>query len=579
MRAEAIVLAGGRASRMGGVDKPAIVVGGRSMLATVLAALDWCETVAVVGPHRDDLPARVLQTMEHPPGAGPVAAISAGIAALPGNADLVAVVAADLPLLRNDAVRELARACADSGAPVAFAVDDAGRVQYLVGVWRHDVLARQLAALGSTANRRMQDLVPDGAATVPLDGILDADTPADLARLAPSSTPLTLDEAREAVRRHIAPLPVRDVAVPDAVGGALASPMVASEPLPRVDVSAMDGYALAGEPPWRLRADVGYAGGARPDGLHPGEAVRIATGAHVPDGADSVLRDEYARASDGALDADRAPPPGTDIRRSGEDWPRGHLLAEARTPVTPALVSLAASADVATIEARGPVRALVVVTGDEIRRDGPLRPGQTRDSLGPALPMFLSHNGIHTVRSAHLRDTAGGFDEVIRAVTDADLLVVVGATGGGAADQLRGALQRAGATVVVPRLACRPGGSTVVAVLPGGRVVLGLPGNPFAAIASLSVLTPALVDALTGRARRPVTRVPLHNAAAVTTDRTRFAPATLTAAGWVAATSVRTAHLGGLVDADAFAIVPAAARDDDLVELVDSRSTPQALLS
>ena len=196
MRAEAIVLAGGRGSRMGGVDKPAIVVGGRSMLTTVLAALDWCETVAVVGPHRDDLPAGVLQTQEHPPGAGPVAAIAAGIAALPGNADLVAVVAADLPLLRDDAVRELARECADSGTPVAFAVDDAGRVQYLVGVWRHDVLARQLAAVGSTANRRMQDLVPDGAAKVTLDGILDCDTPDDLARLEPGAA-VTLEVARE----------------------------------------------------------------------------------------------------------------------------------------------------------------------------------------------------------------------------------------------------------------------------------------------------------------------------------------------------------------------------------------------
>ncbi|HEY5854362.1 MAG TPA: NTP transferase domain-containing protein [Aldersonia sp.] len=568
MRAEAIVLAGGRASRMGGVDKPALVVGGRSMLATVLAALDWCETVAVVGPHRDSLPADVMQTREHPPGAGPVAAVSAGIAALPGNADLVAVVAADLPLLRSDVVRELARECTDSGVPVAFAVDDAGRVQYLVGVWRHDVLARQLAALGSTANRRMQDLVPDGATTVTLDGILDADTPADLARIAPSAA-TGLDEARESLRRSLTPLPAHDLAVADALGAVLAAPMVANEPLPRVDVSAMDGYAVAGAPPWRLRADVGYAGGARPDGLHPGEAVRIATGAHLPDGAVAVLRDERARVvTDATLDADRDVAPGTDIRRSGEDWSSGIRLADAGTPVTPALVSLAASADVAIVAARGPVRARVVVTGDEIRRDGPLRPGQTRDSIGPVLPIFLAHNGIRTVDTAHLRDTASGFDEVLRALTDADLLVVVGATGGGAADQLRAALRRVDATVVVARLDCRPGGSTVVAALPDSRVVLGLPGNPYAAIASLSVLSPALIDALTGRTPRVADRVPLRNAGAIATDRTRVAPAARTTEGWLATDAVRTAHLGGLVDADAFAIVPPGARDGDLVELV-----------
>ena len=317
-----------------------------------------------------------------------------------------------------------------------------------------------------------------------------------------------------------------------------------------------------------MRADVGYAGGARADGLHPGEAVRIATGAHVPEGAVAVLRDEYAQVSNAVLEADRDLSPGTDIRRSGEDWPRGHVLTEAGIPVTPALVSLAASADVASLAVRGPVRARVVVTGDEIRRDGPLRPGQTRDSIGPVLPMYLLHNGIHTAGSAHLRDTASGFDEVIRTVTDADLLVVVGATGGGAADQLRGALQRAGATIVVERLACRPGGSTVVAALPDGRVVFGLPGNPFAAIASLSVLAPALVDAMTGRTPRVADRVPLRNASRVATDRTRLAPAARTADGWVAMAGVRTAHLGGLVAADAFAIVPVEARDGDLVEVV-----------
>jgi molybdopterin biosynthesis enzyme len=104
--------------------------------------------------------------------------------------------------------------------------------------------------------------------------------------------------------------------------------------------------------------------------------------------------------------------------------------------------------------------------------------------------------------------------------------------------------------------------------MPDGRVVFGLPGNPFAAIASLSVLAPALVDALTGRTARPAERVSLRNASTVATDRTRLAPVARTADGWVAETGVRTAHLGGLVAADAFAIVPTGARDGDLVEVV-----------
>lgn len=159
MRAEAIVLAGGRASRMGGVDKPGLVVAGRRMLDTALAALDWCDTVVVVGPHRDDLPADVMQTQEHPPGSGPVAGIAAGIAALPRTASHIAVLAADLPMVQPDTIRELARRCEETGRP-SFAVDDAGRVQYLIAVWPADELAQRLAALESPTNRPVQDLIP-----------------------------------------------------------------------------------------------------------------------------------------------------------------------------------------------------------------------------------------------------------------------------------------------------------------------------------------------------------------------------------------------------------------------------------
>ena len=197
MRAEAIVLAGGRASRMGGVDKPAIVVAGRSMLDTALAAVAWCEHVAVVGPHRDDLPAEIQQTQEHPPGSGPVAGIVAGLAALPGTEGFVVVLAADLPALQPDTVRELTRQCAESGRP-AFAIDAAGRVQYLVGVWPHDVLAHRLAELGSPVNRRMSDIVPDDVTSVRFDDTVDCDTPEDLAAFATESRraePLALIEA------------------------------------------------------------------------------------------------------------------------------------------------------------------------------------------------------------------------------------------------------------------------------------------------------------------------------------------------------------------------------------------------
>ncbi|WP_040797887.1 molybdopterin-binding protein, partial [Nocardia higoensis] len=313
-----------------------------------------------------------------------------------------------------------------------------------------------------------------------------------------------------------------------------------------------------------------FAGGQRPEGLRPGEAVRIATGAHVPDGATLVLRDEFADiTAERVLRRLPGTPVREDIRRRGEDRHPGDPVAPAGSPVTAALISAAASVEVTAAPVRGPVRARVVMTGDEIRSDGPLRAGQTRDSIGPILPDLLGWCGVVTVDRVHLRDTPNGFDDVLAAATDCDLLVVVGATGGGAADQLRAALTRASATVVVPRLRLRPGGSTVVAELPSRTTVLGLPGNPFAAVATALALTRAIVDGRTRATQARPSRAPLRNASAITGPVPRIVPARRDdEGGLVGDHSIRTAHLGGLIDRDGLVVVPAEANDGDLVEFI-----------
>ena len=166
-----------------------------------------------------------------------------------------------------------------------------------------------------------------------------------------------------------------------------------------------------------------------------------------------------------------------------------------------------------------------------------------------------------------LADTAASFDAVF-ADAAADLILVVGATGRGAADRLRPALDRAGARVVVERVRCRPGGSQITALLPDGRVVVGLPGNPFAAVATLLTTVPAVVDALTGRRRQVGTGI-LTNADAVTAPLTRIVPVSRTPHGeWVGSASTRTAHLAGMLGHDALAIVPPNAPPGAPVELI-----------
>ena len=568
---EAVIVAGGRATRMGGVDKPALAVGGRRLLDTALASVTGCARITVVGPRRDDLDPAIIQVQEHPAGAGPVAALAAASPV----ADVVVTLAADLPFVTAATVATLIAALdADLSADAAFAVDDEGRTQYLLAVWRGPALSARLAHLGEeVADRPMKALLPDRYASVTVTGTADCDTPADLHRArvahAPGRVASDPDDARSLVRQALLPLDARRIPVGAAEGATLAAPLVAEAALPPLPTSAMDGYAVAGDGPWALRPEVRRAGDPAVFTLADGEAVRIATGAHLPAGATAAVRDEFVRVDNGVVHRLPECPVRDDTRRRGEDWDPGFVLAESGETVTPAVLSAALSGEVTEIDVRGPLRVHLVISGDEIVRNGPLLEGRTRDSLGPVLPRFVRWCGAEPVGETLLHDSPGGFEALFAGTQDVDVLVIVGATGGGAADQLRGALDRAGAHIVVERVRCKPGGSQVAAVLPDGRAVLGLPGNPVAALSTLLVMLPAVVDGRTGRT--PPSRLvgPLANASEVEGDRTRLLPARQREDGqWLCDNAIRTAHLAGLIGRTAIALVPPRCSDGDVVELL-----------
>jgi molybdopterin-guanine dinucleotide biosynthesis protein A len=169
----AIVLAGGASRRMG-IDKPEQHVGGRRLLDVALAAVAEAEDVVVVGPPRA-VPDDIVVVCEEPAGSGPVAAIAAGLSALPGDPADIAVLAADMPRITRDTVAALAAARGD--APVAVAVDHAGRAQYLTAVWDSGALAAALTAAPSQA----RDLLPRSAVMAVVGDVTDVDTPGQLA--------------------------------------------------------------------------------------------------------------------------------------------------------------------------------------------------------------------------------------------------------------------------------------------------------------------------------------------------------------------------------------------------------------
>ncbi|WP_433155418.1 molybdenum cofactor guanylyltransferase [Actinomadura nitritigenes] len=177
---DAVLLAGGRARRLGGADKPAAKVGGRALIEWVAAAASGASRTIVVGPPRDVVPGAV-RVREDPPAAGPVPALRAGLAEV--RAPWVALLAADLPFLRPVHIAALLHAAGERDGAVL--VDGEGREQWLAGCWRTARLRDALAAYTGASLRGV--LGPLGPAEVALPAgerppWYDCDTPEDLAR-------------------------------------------------------------------------------------------------------------------------------------------------------------------------------------------------------------------------------------------------------------------------------------------------------------------------------------------------------------------------------------------------------------
>lgn len=320
---------------------------------------------------------------------------------------------------------------------------------------------------------------------------------------------LPWDQARQVARTAAAPLPVVAARLDEALGCVLAEPLRALTDLPAFDTAAMDGWAVAGRGPWRLADDV--LAGDEPTQLPDGHAARIGTGAVLPHGADAVLRAERGQLErsgggvrlwaldelTGLVDDAARPARGTDIRPRGEECRRDDPLVPAGATVTPAILGLAAAAGYDTLPVvRTPVVA-VLVLGDELLERGLPRPGRVRDALGPLVPAWVASLGARGNPPVRVPDTRQALvDEIDDAA--ADIVVTTGSTARGPVDHLHEVLRSVGARWLVDGVAVRPGHPMLLAKLPDGRFVLGLPGNPLAAVSALVTLAAPLLAGLRG---------------------------------------------------------------------------------
>ncbi|MEV4108581.1 molybdopterin molybdotransferase MoeA [Nonomuraea sp. NPDC049695] len=373
--------------------------------------------------------------------------------------------------------------------------------------------------------------------------------------------------ARALAVDSVAPLKPTSVLLSEALGCRLAEPLTALVAVPGVDVAAMDGYAVAGAGPWRMVGRVLAGGACYGDELRAGEAVEIATGAPTPEGASAVLPYEHATEVppvwvDGVVEA------GRHIRRRGEDIAEGAVVLGAGAVVTPVTLGLAAALGHDELLVRPKPRVAVLVTGDEVVHEGLPAPGRVRDAIGPFLPGLVEWAGGRVASTDRLPDGPSPLHITLANAAAVDVVVVCGASSKGPADHLRAVLAGLRADVLIDGVAVRPGHPQLLARLPAGPLVVGLPGNPFAALgAALTLLAPILRE-LAGTTARKETSA-LAGAVRAHERDTRLVPVRRSGRGAVPVGHDRPGSLWGAALADALAVVPPgwAGEQVELIEL------------
>lgn len=370
-------------------------------------------------------------------------------------------------------------------------------------------------------------------------------------------------KATRAARRAPVPLDA-------ALGLTLATPLTALTDLPSFDTSAMDGWAVAGPGPWAVREEGVLAGHAEPETLTDGEAVRIATGARIPLDTTAVLRNEHGRTdTKGQLHATREIQHGQDIRPRGQECRNGDQLLPVGTLVTPAVLGLASAAGYDTVTAVPRPRVEVLVLGDELLTEGLPHDGLIRDALGPMLPPWLRALGAEVTAVRRLGDDAKALHKALTK-SGADLIVTTGGTAAGPVDHVHPTLERIGAELLVDGVKVRPGHPMLLARIKEDQHLVGLPGNPLAAVSGLLTLAEPLLRTLGARPAPEPYTMPLKDAAHGHPYDTRLIPVVLRGDHAVPLHYQGPAMLRGMAAADAVAVVPpGGARAGQEAELLD----------
>jgi molybdopterin molybdotransferase len=344
---------------------------------------------------------------------------------------------------------------------------------------------------------------------------------------------IPLADVQAHILGRIEPLAPRAHARNDAVGLVLAEDVIAREPVPPFANTGMDGYAVRADDtakvPARLRVvDELPAGTAPSRAVGPGEAIRIMTGAPMPDGADAIVMVEATRADGDDVEILQTAQPGDHVRPAGGDLRDGQQVFYAGTVLTPAHIGVLASLGIERVLCYPRPRVGVLSTGDELVESGPLPRGSIRDSNRPMLLAVVAECGFVAVDYGIARDDEKEIaGKITRAVDECDALLTSGAVSMGDFDYVKVVLEqlaadRPGSGFTWMQVAIKPAKPVAFGTLArtgestGAHVpVFGLPGNPVSSRVSFEIFArPAL--------RKQMGRRDLHNPIVRATARTAF---------------------------------------------------------
>ncbi len=312
---------------------------------------------------------------------------------------------------------------------------------------------------------------------------------------------LSVAQARATMLSFMRPLGDELVPLQAALGRVLAQSIVAGRDQPPFVVSAMDGYALrSADTPGTLKLGGESAAGRGFEGrCEPGMAIRISTGAAMPDGADTVVMQEDVK-RDGGTVVVPASEAEKNIRPRGGDFSAGTLLLPAGRRLDGVALSLAAASGAGQVRAVRSPRIAILSSGDELAPPG-TTPGrfQIFDSGTFGIAGLIQSWGAIPDRLAVEKDDVAAIARAAeQGLTRCDLLVVIGGASVGDHDHARPALMQLGVEFAVDKIAVRPGKPTWFGCAPQGRV-LGLPGNPASALVCAALFLRPLIEAMLGR--------------------------------------------------------------------------------